>query len=227
MDFPEIKFNEKGLVPAIAQDARTREVLMLAWMNEESLRLTLSTGKAHYYSRSRGKLWLKGETSGNVQEVRGVYYDCDSDTILLLVEPRGPACHTGNRTCFYRELTEDGGKARADGGPRGAQVIKELYNVVVERKGSSPEKSYVASLYSKGLAKILEKVEEESGELLEAAREKGRAEVIYELCDLWFHTLVLLADRSIDVDEIFAELSRRFGLSGIEEKKSRGKKEQG
>lgn len=221
MKLSEIKFNDMGLVPAVAQDVRTGDVLMLAWMNEEALRLTVSTGKAHYYSRSRKRLWLKGETSGNVQEVKDVRYDCDADAILLLVEPRGPACHTGEKTCFYRSLTGKEAKPVASGGPG---VIKELYDVVVGRKKADPEKSYVASLYSKGLAKILEKVEEESGELVEAAREKGNADVVYELSDLWFHTLVLLADKDIGVDEVFVELARRFGLSGIDEKKGRGEK---
>ncbi|MBI5643446.1 MAG: bifunctional phosphoribosyl-AMP cyclohydrolase/phosphoribosyl-ATP diphosphatase HisIE [Deltaproteobacteria bacterium] len=214
-----IKFNDKGLVPAIAQDINTNEVLMLAYMNEEALRLTLSSGKAHYYSRSRERLWLKGETSGNFQEVRSVYYDCDADTVLLLVEPLGPACHTGERTCFYRKL---GGETAKPPGPR---IIKELYHIVKGRKNASPDKSYVASLYAKGLEKILSKVEEESDELIEAARVKGRADVVYELCDLWFHSLVLLANQGIDVEEVFQELARRFGISGIEEKEARGRKE--
>ncbi|MDP2690591.1 MAG: bifunctional phosphoribosyl-AMP cyclohydrolase/phosphoribosyl-ATP diphosphatase HisIE [Deltaproteobacteria bacterium] len=219
----EIDFTKgDGLVAAVIRDAGTGAVLMLAWMNEEALGLTLSTGKAHYYSRSRNKLWLKGETSGNIQEVRDVRYDCDADAILLTVEPKGPACHTGERTCFYRSLMEE--RERAPERPQGAEVIKELYNIVLERKKASPEKSYVASLYAKGLPKILEKVEEESGELIEAAREKGKADVVYEMSDLWFHTLVLLANEGIGIEEIFAELSRRFGLSGIEEKKSRGEK---
>ena len=221
MVIPEIKYNEKGLVPAIAQDSKTGDVLMMAWMNEEALSLTLSTGKAHYYSRSRNKLWLKGETSGNIQLVRSVRYDCDADTILLGVEPMGPACHTGERTCFYRSIMEEDGKATAPAGP---EVLTALYGVLMERKKADPEKSYVASLYSKGLPKILDKIEEESGELVEAAAEKGRDDVVYEMADLWFHTLVLLANESIGVSELFTELARRFGLSGIEEKKSRGAK---
>lgn len=225
MEIPVIKYNEKGLVPAIAQDSKTGEVLMMAWMNEEALSLTLSTGKAHYYSRSRNKLWLKGESSGNIQQVRSVRYDCDGDTILLGVEPMGPACHTGERTCFYRSIMEDG---REDGTEAGAapgpEVLTALYAVLMGRKKADPEKSYVASLYAKGLPKILEKIEEESGELVEAAVEKGREDVVYEMADLWFHTLVLLANESIGVEKLFGELARRFGLSGIEEKNSRGGK---
>ena len=221
MVIPEIKYNEKGLVPAIAQDSKTGDVLMMAWMNEEALSLTLSTGKAHYYSRSRGKLWLKGETSGNIQKVHSVKYDCDADTILLGVVPMGPACHTGERTCFYRSVMEEGVRASAPAGP---EVLTALYGVLMERKKADPEKSYVASLYSKGLPEILDKIEEESGELVEAAAEKGRDDVVYEMADLWFHTLVLLANESIGTEELFGELARRFGLSGIEEKKSRGAK---
>lgn len=219
MDIGEIKFDEKGLVPAVAQDADTLQVLMAAYMNREALEKTLETGKAHYWSRSRQKLWLKGETSGNVQKVRSVYYDCDADTVLLGVEPAGPACHTGEVTCFYRSLDGRGGAA-----PRGEAVLTELFDIIRSRKGTSPEKSYVASLYSKGISRIIEKVEEESDELAEAAMEKDDREVVYELCDLWFHTMVLLAEREIPMDDVFAELRRRFGTSGITEKASRGKK---
>lgn len=218
-NFSEIKFGPDGLVPSVAQDAATLEVLMMAYMNRESLEKTLSTGKAHFYSRSRQSLWLKGETSGNFLLVRSVRYDCDGDTILLLVEPKGPACHTGERSCFYRSLKEDERPA-----PTGPQVLKALYEIIKERKNSPPDKSYVASLYAKGLPKILAKIEEESGELVEAAREKGRDEVLYEFCDLWFHTLVLLSNEGLEIEAVFAELGRRFGVSGITEKESRGKK---
>lgn len=218
-NFSEIKFGPDGLVPSVAQDAATLEVLMVAYMNRESLEKTLSTGKAHFYSRSRQSLWLKGETSGNFLEVRSVRYDCDGDTILLLVEPKGPACHTGERSCFYRSLKEDERPA-----PPGPRVLKALYEIIKERKNSPPDKSYVASLYAKGLPKILAKIEEESGELVEAAREKGRDEVLYEFCDLWFHTLVLLSNEGLEIEAVFAELGRRFGVSGITEKESRGKK---
>jgi len=155
-----------------------------------------------------------------VQKVVSVRYDCDADTILVGVEPAGPACHTGERSCFYRSIVEGEGA----GAPTGPGVLASLYDVLMERKKADPEKSYVASLYKKGREKILEKIEEESGELIEAAREKGRSDVVYEMADLWFHTLVLLANEGIEADEIFSELARRFGLSGIEEKKSRSAK---
>ncbi len=218
MDIKNIKFDATGLVPAIAQDAETLEVLTLAYMNREALEKTLSTGKVHYFSRSRNKLWLKGETSGNFQEVRGVYYDCDGDAVLVLVKPLGPACHTGERTCFYRALSE-----KKDETP-GPKVIKEVFEVIKKRRSATADKSYVASLYSKGLPRILEKVKEESGELVEAAEKKGKSDVVYELCDLWFHTMVLLANQGIEIDDVFKELARRSGASGIEEKESRPKK---
>ena len=213
-----IKFDDKGLVPAIAQDSSTGEVLMMAWMNAESLEKTISTGKAHYFSRSRNSLWLKGETSGNFQEVKSIRYDCDGDTLLLIVEPKGPACHTGERTCFYRSIGEDTAK------PSGPAVISMLAQILEERKNADPKSSYVASLYAKGLPRILAKIEEETGELVEAAGIKENDQVLYEFCDLLFHSMALLAHKGIAIDQVFAELARRFGTSGIEEKNSRGKK---
>ena len=215
----DINFGHDGLIPAIAQDINTSEVLTLAYMNKEALEKTLWSGKAHYWSRSRKKLWLKGETSGNFQEVKTIYYDCDADALLLMVDPAGPACHTGEKTCFYRVLS--GEEVHP---PMGPGVIKELYAVLKERKGADPEKSYVASLYSKGDEKILEKVAEESREFIEAATEKDRKEIVHELADLWFHTMVLLSHKDIELEEVFGEFSRRFGASGIEEKRKRKKK---
>jgi phosphoribosyl-ATP pyrophosphohydrolase/phosphoribosyl-AMP cyclohydrolase len=218
----EIKFDEKGLVPAVTQEKATGEVLMLAYMNSEALEKTLSTGRAHYFSRSRGRLWLKGETSGNFQEVKEVYYDCDNDTILMKVEQKGVACHTGERTCFFRRL--DGGPKKETGTISGPEILNELYRVIIERKGARPESSYVASLYEKGLEKILKKVSEESSELIEASKGGKREEIVHEICDLWFHSMVLLGNTGIDLEDVFKELGRRFGTSGIEEKESRKKK---
>lgn len=219
-DISMIKYDEKGLIPAIAQDADTSEVLMLAYMNKEALEKTLSTGRAHFYSRSRKRLWLKGETSGNFLEVKGVFYDCDCDTLLLFVKPKGPACHTGERTCFYRRLDDAAAKPL----PAGTAVLNELYTIIQKRKSADPAKSYVASLYAKGAQRINEKIAEESGELIDAAVNKGEKELVHELADLWFHTLVLLSYKGIGIKALFKELGRRFGLSGIEEKESRGRK---
>ena len=215
----EIKFSSHGLVPAIAQDAVSGEVLMLAYMNKESLDKTLSTGRAHYFSRSRDKLWLKGETSGNFQEVTEVLYDCDADAILLKVRQTGNACHTGERTCFFRRL-DAGGKETKD-----ASVIARLFRVIKERKKANAEESYVASLYSKGLPKIAAKIHEEAAELISSAKNDGKKEIIHEFCDLWFHTLVLLGYKDINIEEVFKELSRRSGTSGLEEKASRKKED--
>ncbi len=215
MDTSIIKFGPDGLVPAIAQDSETLEVLMLAYMNRAALEKTLSSGRAHYWSRSRKTLWCKGETSGNFQEVRGVHYDCDADTLLLTVKPAGPACHTGENNCFYRALKEG---AKRTGGPG---VLKDLYEVLKSRKGGDPKESYVASLYDKGLGAIIAKIEEESAELKAAAEAEGPKELIHEAADLWFHTLVLLAHKGARIEEVFGELERRFGTSGHDEKRSR------
>ncbi len=216
----EIKFNKGGLVPAIAQDWETGDVLMLAYMNKEAIEKTLSTGRAHYFSRSRDRLWLKGETSGHFQKVRSIYYDCDGDTILLKVEQKGVACHTGERTCFFRRL--DKSSTGIEGGP---SIISALYRVVLERKDASPDLSYVASLYADGLDKILEKIREESEEFIGASRGGSDKEIIHELADLLFHSLVLLGNKEIPLEKLFLELRERFGTSGIEEKRSRKEKE--
>ncbi|MBI5970259.1 MAG: bifunctional phosphoribosyl-AMP cyclohydrolase/phosphoribosyl-ATP diphosphatase HisIE [Deltaproteobacteria bacterium] len=218
MDISKIKFGVDGLIPAIAQDAETLEVLMLAYMNAEALTKTLSTGKAHFFSRSRKKLWLKGETSGNFLDVKSVYYDCDADALLLLTAPYGPACHTGEKSCFYSLLSGE----KKTGSP-GPLILRELSGVIESRKTASSERSYVASLFSKGLPKILDKIQEESGELIEAGREKTGKDVIHETVDLWFHTMVLLSQRGIKIVEVWKEFGRRFGASGIDEKNLRGK----
>jgi len=218
VDINTIKFDEKGLVPAIAQDYATGEVLMMAYMNREAIEKTLSTGKAHYFSRSRNTLWLKGETSKNFQELKAIYYDCDEDTILLKINQLGVACHTGKRSCFFRRL--DKGEQE----PAGLAILAELFKIIEQRKKASAEKSYVASLYAKGIDKILEKVEEESGELVEAAKDGKKKEIIHEMADLWFHTLVLLGQKDISLQEILNELQRRSGMSGIEEKAARKKR---
>ncbi|MBI5049199.1 MAG: bifunctional phosphoribosyl-AMP cyclohydrolase/phosphoribosyl-ATP diphosphatase HisIE [Deltaproteobacteria bacterium] len=227
VDINTIKFDEKGLVPAIAQDYVTGDVLMMAYMNREALEKTLSTGRAHYFSRSRNKLWLKGETSGNVQEVKAIYYDCDEDTMLLKIKQTSVACHTGERSCFFRRLDE-GGQETGDKrqGLANLNILPEIFETIKQRKNTSPEKSYVASLYAKGLDKILEKVKEESFELIDAAKSGKRDEIVHEMTDLWFHTIVLLGQKDIPLQDILNELKRRTGVSGIEEKAARGKKSQ-
>lgn len=217
IDISSVKFDEKGLIPAITQDYATGEVLMMAYMNREALEKTVSTCRAHYFSRSRNKLWLKGETSGNFQDVKAIYYDCDKDAVLLKVEQTGAACHTGERSCFFRRV--DNGAEEA----AGLAVLSELFKTIEQRKKAAPEKSYVASLYAKGIDAILEKVKEESAELIDAARNSRKGEIIHETADLLFHTFVLLGQKNISLQDILNELKRRAGISGIEEKASRKK----
>lgn len=234
-----IKFDGHGLVPAIAQDYITNDVLMLAYMNEEALKKTLTTGKVHYYSRSRKSLWLKGETSGHFQYLKQLFYDCDNDTLLLKIEQIGVACHTGHRTCFFSEFKDnivvDVGAGRPIrpkprlGAPMGtpppdnARIIDAVYSIILRRKTSPPPKSYVHSLISKGIDAINAKILEEAGEVAEAGKIKKDADVVYESADLIFHLLVLLGYRDIPPRDIYKELQRRFGVSGIEEKASRKK----
>jgi phosphoribosyl-ATP pyrophosphohydrolase/phosphoribosyl-AMP cyclohydrolase len=205
--FASVSFGETGLIPAIAQDAATGEVLMQAYMNAEALARTLQTGQAHYYSRSRKRLWRKGEESGHVQRVREVRYDCDGDAVLVLVEQEGPACHTGNRSCFFRQLDPAGSRPSA----AGAFSLPALYTLLLQRKADRPQGSYTGELFAKGPDRILKKIAEEAAEVLLAAKDSDRAQTLYELADLWFHTLVLMAQMEIPPDDVLAELRRRHG----------------
>ena len=215
----ELRFDSNGLIPVIAQDAANGQVLMHAYMNTEALARTLETGLAHYYSRSRQRLWRKGEESGHVQRVREILYDCDADTLLLKVDQDVAACHTGNRSCFYRALPEAGidlrhaGDRRFDPGTvyAGLGILADVYGVILDRKAHAPEGSYVASLFAKGRDQILKKILEESAEVLTASKNSDRKQVIYEMADLWFHSLVLLAEHEVRPEEIAQELGRRFG----------------
>ena len=203
MNIDNLKFNDKGLIPCIAQDARTRKVLMLAYMNKESLALTEETGSMHYYSRSREQLWKKGETSGHVQQVVSLAYDCDGDTILAQVIQTGAACHTGEYSCFFNELLGEQPESE------GAEIIDELYDVVDDRKRNPKEGSYTNYLYDKGLDKILKKVGEEATEVVIAAKNEDKDEVVYEMGDLLYHLIVLMREKEISPSELFAELRGR------------------
>lgn len=253
-----IKFDEKGLIPAIAQDHATGRILMVAWMNRESLELTAKLKQAVYFSRSRGKLWHKGETSGHFQQVHDIRLDCDSDVIVLSVTQLGGiACHTGRESCFYRLLTDDNGEMAwkvtdavlknpddiygkkdensaisptisHDTVASSSDILQALDYVLAERKNASPDSSYVASLYHKGINKILEKVGEEATEAIISAKDveqnntdENQSDLIYEVADVWFHTMVTLAWFNIPSSKVTAELARRFGLSGIDEKNAR------
>ena len=197
-----LKFDEKGLIPAIAQDIDTKEVLMIAYMNEESIRKTLSEKRACYYSRSRQQLWTKGLTSGNIQEVKGLYYDCDADSILVLVKQSGVACHTGNYSCFFNPIME---KEKIDT----KDVLEKLYALLEDRKSNPVEGSYTNYLFDKGLDKILKKVGEESAEVIIAAKNKSKEEMTYEISDLVYHTLVLMVNSGVKIEDTKKELISR------------------
>jgi len=211
-----------GLVPVIVQDADTNEVLMLAYMNEEALKLTRETGFAHYFSRSRNKLWKKGESSGHTQEVKDILIDCDNDTILLKVKQNGVACHTGRKSCFFTKL--DTNEIILDKVKEiEYNFIDKLYHTLLDRKNANPETSYVSSLYHKGENSLLKKVAEEAAEFCFAVKDDDKKEIIYEAADLAFHTLIALALKNIHPEAVLEELKRREGVSGIEEKRNRKK----
>jgi phosphoribosyl-ATP pyrophosphohydrolase/phosphoribosyl-AMP cyclohydrolase len=219
-----IKFDADGLVPVIAQEARTGMVRMFAWANREALAQTLATGAAHFWSRSRQAMWRKGESSGNTLAVRDVRIDCDGDVILYLCDAAGPSCHTGATSCFFRRVGDDGALVEDDGpADPPALVMARVAEVIARRRRERPEKSYVVSLLDKGLPKINGKIAEESGELTEALLEKDAAHIAHEAADLIFHALVGLEATGVPVDAVFGELRRRFGVSGIDEKASRKK----
>ena len=227
-----------GLLPVVVCDHATNEVLMLAYMNEEALNLSLSSRYAHYFSRTKNRIWKKGEESSNTQEIKAAFLDCDNDTLLLkVIQNGGAACHTGARSCFFNEINLENleiSDQKCEGKKPSYGVIDELYHVIEDRKlNADPQTSYVASLFKKGENQILKKVGEEATELVMAAKElsfakqikqdeqKAKNDLIYEVADLCFHTLVALSAHNIHPDAVKNELARRFGMSGIEEKRSR------
>ena len=215
MTIETIKFDAHGLVPAIIQDEASSTVLMLAYMNEEALRKTKDTGVTWFYSRSRRSLWQKGETSGHVQKVKSIYYDCDADAILVKVEQTGAACHEGTFSCFSRDLTDGVRKQEALKDPSeiygqaSLNTLHELYQVINDRKHNPKEGSYTNYLFEKGQDKILKKVGEESAETIIGSKNNNKEEIIYEMADLWYHCLVLLAYHNITPTELLAELAGR------------------
>jgi len=205
----ELRWDDRGLVPAVVQEAETGEVLMVAWMSREALDATVKTGLGHFWSRSRQALWRKGETSGHVQHVEGVYADCDRDTLLVQVHQEGVACHTGARSCFFTRLGTDGAAEPRAGGP-GPATLEALERVLNSRKAERPEGSYVAGLFAKGEAHISRKIGEEAIEVVTAALGgEGDDRLVSEVADLWFHSMVLLAGRGIPLRRVFSELDRR------------------
>jgi phosphoribosyl-ATP pyrophosphohydrolase/phosphoribosyl-AMP cyclohydrolase len=246
----EVRWNADGLVPAVAQAADSGRVLTLAWMNRAALSATVASGHAHYWSRSRKKLWKKGESSGHVQSVREVRLDCDSDAVLLIVDQGGGiACHTGHERCFFKRLEEGEWKdvepvlkdpkviygnqgsrtRRQESGEqipllqRARDTLATLAATIESRKGADPKASYVASLLARGDDAILKKIGEEATETVLAAKEGDPARITHEVADLWFHCLVMLARHGLSPEDVLAELERRQGTSGIDEKASRGR----
>ena len=206
-----IKFNEQGLIPVVVQDARTRRVLTLAYMNAESLKKTLESGETWFWSRSRSRLWHKGETSGNNQNVVDVQLDCDVDAVNVLVIPSGPACHTGAESCFHNEI-QDAGPFDVSRDARPAnlgEVLDSLYALVKSRKRERPEGSYTTYLFNHGLDKILKKVGEESAETIIAAKNNDRNALVKESSDLLYHLVVLLVERELSLEEVSDELLNR------------------
>ncbi len=217
-----LQFNEQGLIPALAQDRFDGQVRMLAWMNREALEQTLASGLATFFSRSRGKLWLKGEGSGNVLRVHSVTADCDADTLLLMVEPAGPSCHTGRPSCFFRRVAAGGNLT--DEPFEVTPFIGELERTIRDRQAASTgEKSYTRSLLDGGIPKINAKIGEEAAELVAALAGESDERVLGEASDLLFHVLVGLRARGLDFAQVTAALARRTGQSGHAEKASRQK----
>jgi phosphoribosyl-ATP pyrophosphohydrolase/phosphoribosyl-AMP cyclohydrolase len=203
----ELKWDAQGLIPTVAQETATGEVLMVAWMDREALEKTLETGLVHYWSRSRRVLWRKGETSGHDQHVDGVYADCDRDTLLVQVHQDGVACHTGARTCFFTRL---GGSAATQAAGAGPAILEVLERLLKSRKVERPAGSYSAGLFERGEPQICRKIGEEATEVVTAALGgEGDARVVSEVADLWFHTMVLLASRGIPLRQVFEELAMR------------------
>ena len=201
MEIKDLKFDEKGLIPAIVVDAVTKRVLTLAYMNEESLKITMEKGLTCFYSRSRKELWLKGETSGNYQHVVSITADCDKDALVVVVEPDGPACHTGETSCFHNPLFESE--------ERHEFSYEDLMKLIAGRKTEKKEGSYTTYLFEKGRDKILKKVGEESTEVIIAGKADDKKETIYEIADLAYHVMVLMIDMGISLEDVFRELQSR------------------
>ncbi len=216
MELSKIKFDDKGLIPAIVQDYKNGEVLMLAYVNREALEKTINTGKCHYYSRSRKKLWLKGETSGHFQVLKDICFDCDADTVLLKVDQKVAACHTGHRTCFYRTLedTKQGKKifdpdavyGEGEGSP---YIVDKVFRLIRSRIDKPKEGSYVCSLIKKGEEYVLRKVAEEALEVILASKDGVKSRVVEESADLLFHLLIVLGTNEIAPDDVYLELQKR------------------
>ena len=201
LNINELKFDKDGLIPAVVVDSITKKVLTVAYMNKESLEISMSRGLTCFYSRSRGELWLKGETSGNYQHIVSITADCDNDALTVVVEKDGPACHTGSDSCFTKTLYQSDALSEFS--------LEGLYGLLVDRKAKMPEGSYTTYLFEKGIDKILKKVGEESTEVIIAGKANDKAETVYEIADLAYHVMVLMVEMGISVEDVHRELASR------------------
>lgn len=239
-----LDWDKSPLIPAVVQDSSTKEVLMLAFMDKQALQLTLESGYMHYFSRSKNRIWKKGERSGHTQKVEFIALDCDNDALLFSITQVGAACHTGHKSCFFHKLDssklsapesktlesnapESSSKAHTSDlsqvyGIQAYDIMDTLYHTLLERKSAPESSSYTASLYAKGVNGFGKKIIEEAGEVLLALKDKDSAQIVYECADLLYHILVGLAYYNIHPEQVLAELQRRLGLSGLEEKARRG-----
>ncbi|MFS8630357.1 MAG: bifunctional phosphoribosyl-AMP cyclohydrolase/phosphoribosyl-ATP diphosphatase HisIE [Bacillales bacterium] len=209
IDDLELKFDKQGLIPAIVQDAKTKEVLTLAYMNKESLQKSLESGETWFYSRSRQELWHKGETSGNTQKIVAMKYDCDRDAIVVLVEPAGPACHLGTTSCFTETFYGAAPESASGDELEEFRILKTLGNIIAEREREMPEGSYTTYLFKEGVDKILKKVGEEASEVIIAAKNRSHEELKWEAADLIYHLLVLLQEQKLPLKEVLRVLEER------------------
>ncbi|KAA8710768.1 bifunctional phosphoribosyl-AMP cyclohydrolase/phosphoribosyl-ATP diphosphatase HisIE [Helicobacter canis] len=247
----KLDWDKSPLIPAVVQDSSTKEVLMLAFMDKQALQLTLESGYMHYFSRSKNRIWKKGERSGHTQKVESIALDCDNDALLFSITQVGAACHTGHKSCFFHKLDSSSAKelestfsmdsacalesktlesnaldsspkAHASDLSQAYDIMDTLYHTLLERKSAPESSSYTASLYAKGVNGFGKKIIEEAGEVLLALKDKDSGQIVYECADLLYHILVGLAYYNIHPEQVLAELQRRLGLSGLEEKARRG-----
>lgn len=211
----ELTFNEQGLLPVVIQDWLDGTVLMLGYMNQEALSRTVATKSVHFWSRSRQKLWEKGETSGHKLLVKDLFVDCDRDTILVKAQPTGPTCHTGERACFFSRLNEDELDGKQKSSEAHGGILESVLRIIATRKASPQPGSYTSKLFEAGHDRILKKVAEEAGEVLIAAKGGKREEIVYEVADLLFHTLMILGYHDLSLHEVYEELGTRYGKSGL------------
>jgi phosphoribosyl-ATP pyrophosphohydrolase/phosphoribosyl-AMP cyclohydrolase len=211
----QLKFNGQDLLPSIIQDWLDGTVLMLGYMNQEALVKTVATRRVHFWSRSRNKLWEKGETSGHTLHMKELFVDCDRDTILVKAQPVGPTCHTGERACFFSRVDDQGEVVRSNPQDAYGGILAGVLRTIQERRANPQAGSYTSKLFEGGHDKILKKVAEEAGEVLLASKGGKKEEIVYEVADLLFHTLMVLGYHEISLQEVFHELGKRFGKSGL------------